>query len=148
LPDPRLQVVEPDLGGSRSETTTRRRSPATFLHAAVFVLGGGLAVIWTRWGLLLVGVGAVVGLLLLKVKASTLDMNEERRRVDQLRDDVAWLRETAEHPDGSAHERLRTLEVLHRYGRLSADDYEAKRREIVRRTADRPRPADGSDKAV
>jgi hypothetical protein len=92
------------------------------LHAAVFVLGGGLAVIWTRWGLLLVGVGAVVGLLSLKAKASTPDMIEERRRVDQVRDDLAWLRETAEHPDGSAHERLRTLEVLHRYGRLSASD--------------------------
>jgi hypothetical protein len=138
--------VEPDVGGSRSETPTRRRSPVTFFHAVVFVLSGGLAIIWTRWGLLLIGVGAVVGLVSLKAKASTLDMNEERRRVDQLRDDLAWLRDTEEHPDGSAHERLRTLEVLHRYGRLSAADYEAQRREIVRGVPGQACPADGSDK--
>jgi hypothetical protein len=142
-----VHVVEPDVGGNRSETPPPRRSPITFFHAVAFVLSGGLAVIWTGWGLLLVGIAAIAGLMLLKAKASTLEMNQERCRVDQLRDDLTWLRETAEHPDGSVHERLRTLEVFHRYGRLSAADYEAQRAEIVQRAPDQAHPDDGSDGA-
>ena len=82
----------------------------------LFVLGGGLAVVWSAWGLVLIGVGVVVGFLLLRAKASTPDIDRQRRRLDQVRDDLTWLKETAEHPEESAHERLRALEIQHRYG--------------------------------
>ena len=81
--------MDPDAGGTRSETPIPRRSPLKLFHAVVFVMSGGLAVLWSRWGLLLVAVGAVVGLVLLKAKASTLDMNQERIRLDRLRDDLS-----------------------------------------------------------
>jgi hypothetical protein len=113
-------VVDPDQGVSSAETPTPRRSPVKFFHAVVFVLTGGLAVVWSRWGLLLVAVGAVIGLVALKAKASTLDMNQERHRLDQLRDDLTWLRDSAEHPDGSVHERLRAnSEKSYRYNSRS-----------------------------
>jgi hypothetical protein len=103
----------------------------------LFVLGGGLTALWSLWGLFFVGVGALVGFVLLKSKASALDMDKERGHLEQVRDDLTWLRQSLEHPDGSAHERLRALEVLRRYGRLSPADYEAQRAEIVRGAEDR-----------
>jgi hypothetical protein len=99
---------------------------------------GGLAVMWSRWGLLLIALGALVGLVLLRAKASTLDMSQERNRLDQLRDDLIWLRDSAEHPDESVYGRLRTLEVLRRHGRISPAEYEAQRAEIVRGPRDEP----------
>jgi hypothetical protein len=143
--DPTLMVVDSDAGATRSETPTPRRSPLKFFHAVVFVLGGGLAAVWSRWGLLLVAVGVVVAFVLLKAKASTLDMNQERHRIAQLRDDLSWVRNSVEHPDGSAYERLRMLEVLRRYGRLSPADYQTQRDEIVRGPGDQTGPNDGSD---
>jgi hypothetical protein len=106
---------------------------------------GGLAVLWSRWGLLLVSLGALVGLIVLRAKASTLDMNQERHSLDQLRDDLCWLRDSVEHPDGTVHEQLRALEVLHRYGRLSTVDYEAQRAEIVRVPPEESHPGDKPD---
>ena len=67
----------------------------------------------------------------LKAKASTLDMGEERLRLDRLRDDLVALRQVAEPPDGSVEERLRVLEMLHRLGGISSVDYQARRAEIV-----------------
>ena len=145
LPGPRLMVVDSDAGSRTSETPTPRRSPVKFFHAVVFVLSGGLAMVWSRWGLLLLAVGAVVALVLLKAKASTLDMNQERHRLDQLRDDLSWLRATVEHPDASVYERLRMLEVLQRYGRLSPAEYQTRRAEIVRGRWDQTRPGEGPD---
>jgi hypothetical protein len=138
-------MVDPDAGGTTSETPTPRRSPVKFFHVVVFVLSGGLAVMWSRWGLLLLAPGAVVAFVLLKAKASTLDMNQERHRLDQLRDDLIWLRATVEHPDASVYERLRMLEVLQRYGRLSPAEYQAQRAEIVRGRRDQTRPGEGPD---
>jgi hypothetical protein len=114
-------------------------------HAVLFVLGGGLAVVWSRWGLLLVAVGAVLALVLLKSKASTLEMNQERQRIAQLRDDLSWIRDSVEHPDGSVYEKLRMLEVLRRYGRLSPADYETQRDEILRGPRDQTRSGEEPD---
>jgi hypothetical protein len=116
-----------------------------FFHVVVFVLGGGLAVVWSQWGLLLVAGGAVVALVLLRAKASTLDMNQERQRITQLRDDLSWIRDSVEHPDGSVYERLRMLEVLRRYGRLSPADYETQRGEILRGPRDQTRSGEEPD---
>ena len=138
-------VVDSDAGGTRSETRTPRRSPVKFFHAVLFVLGGGLAVVWSRWGLLLIAVGAVVALVLLRAKASTLDMNQERQRITQLRDDLGWIRNSVEHPDGSVYERVRMLEVLRRYGRLSPEDYETQRDEILRGSPDQTRSREEPD---
>jgi hypothetical protein len=138
-------VVDPDAGGTKSTTPSQRRSPVKFFHAVLFVLGGGLAVVWSRWGLLLVAVGAVVALVLLKAKASTLDMNQERQRITQLRDDLGWIRNSVEHPDGSVYERVRMLEVLRRYGRLSPEDYETQRDEILRGSPDQTRSREEPD---
>jgi len=124
-------VVDSDAGGTRSETRTPRRSPVKFFHAVLFVLGGGLAVVWSRWGLLLIAVGAVVALVLLRAKASTLDLG--------------WIRNSVEHPDGSVYERLRMLEVLRRYGRLSPADYETQRDEILRGPRDQTRSGEEPD---
>jgi hypothetical protein len=74
--------MDPDVGGTRAETSSPRRSPVTVFHVVVFVLGGGLAVFWSRWGLFVLGVVAVVGLVLARAKASSLDMKQERRRTD------------------------------------------------------------------
>jgi hypothetical protein len=137
--------VDPDAGDSGSETQTPRRSPVKFLYVVAAVLGVGMAALWSPWGLLLVSVGAVVGLVLLKAKGSAPDMDEERHRLDQLQEDLTWLRDSAEHPDGSVHDRLRGLEVLHRYGRISGEDYATQRAQIVRMPPDQGRPVDGLD---
>jgi len=106
----------------------------------LFVLGGGLAIFWSRWGLLLIAVWAIIGLVRLKAKASTLDMGQERLRLDRLRDDLVALRQGVEHPDGSADERLRVLEMLHRLGGMSSAEYEAHRAEIVGQNEAGPAP--------
>jgi hypothetical protein len=140
-------VVDLDAGGTKSETPTPRRSPVKFFHGVLFVLGGGLAVVWSRWGLLLVAVGAVVALVSLRAKASTLDMNEERQRIAQLKDDLSWIRDSVEHPDRSVYERIRMLEVLRRYGRLSPVDYQTQRDEILRGPQDQTPHGEGSEAA-
>jgi hypothetical protein len=97
----------------------------------MFVMGGGVALFWSRWGLALIAVWAVIGLARLKAKASTLDMGQERLRLDHLRDDLTFLLASAEHPDGSVEQRLHALETLHRLGGIGGADYEARRVQIL-----------------
>ena len=69
----------------------RRRSPVTFFHGILFVTGGGVALLWTRWGWWLVIVGGLAAYATLKVKASGLDMAAEKRKLDQLHDELTDL---------------------------------------------------------
>jgi hypothetical protein len=94
-------------------------------------MGGGLAVLWSPLGLLAIAVAVAVGYVIVKAKASTLDMSQERLGLSELRDDLVSLLNAAEHPDGTPEERLRTLEILHRRGGISSADYEAGRAGIV-----------------
>lgn len=123
--------VDGPEGDSRPEVRwLRRSSPVRFFHGVLFILGGGLALFWSRWGILLIVVWAVIGLARLKAKASTLDMAQERLKLDHLREELTFLYDSATHPDGSAEEQLRMLETLHRLGGINAADYEARRAQI------------------
>ena len=108
----------------------------------LFILGGGLALFWSRWGLVLIVAWAIMALVRMKAKASTLDMGQERLRIDRLRDDLTTVVRAAEHPDGSAEERLQALETLRRLGGISSADYEAGRARIVVEPPDPARPPD------
>jgi hypothetical protein len=58
-------------------------------------------------------------------------MNQAQLGLSQLRDDLVALREAAEHPDGSAEQQLRTLDLLHRHGGISSTEYDAGRARIL-----------------
>ena len=131
-------------GGTRPEGWSRRYSPVRFFHGVLFVLGGGLTLFWSRWGLILVVAWAVIGLARLKARASTLDMSQERLRLGHLRDELTFLKEAAEHPDGTVDEQLRALEVLHRLGGISGADYETRRAQIAGTPPSPPAERDGA----
>jgi hypothetical protein len=113
------------------EPLEQRWSPVKFFHGVLFVLSGGLVLFWTPWGLALIGVGAVIGFVGLKMKASTLDIAAEQRRLGELRDDVTRLLDSAQHGDVGIEQQLRTLDLLRQLGHLSPEDYEARRAEIT-----------------
>ena len=48
--------VQSPTGGGPDFSLTRRSSPLRFFHAILFVMGGGLALFWSRWGLILIAV--------------------------------------------------------------------------------------------
>jgi hypothetical protein len=93
-------------------------------------MGGGLVALWSPLGLAVIVVAALVGFVILKAKASTVDMNQAQVGLTRMRDDLLRLRDSVEHPD-SPSARLQALEVLRRFGQITPAEYEARRQAIA-----------------
>ena len=87
---------DPDgAAGSRPE---RRYSPLTFFHGLWFVLGGGLWVLWSWWGALLVLLVLVSAWTMVRGLVSPANIAQTRAELTGLVTQLQELRELTEHP--------------------------------------------------
>ena len=95
-----------------TEERRPKYSPVTFFHGVLFVLGGGLTLLWSWWGGLLIGLALLAAYSVARSMTSPGNVQETRSRLVRMRQDLLDLKSIAEHPTGSADERARVQEIL------------------------------------
>ena len=99
----------------------RRGSPITVFHVVLFVLGGGLWLIWSWWGALLVALALLSLYAVARAMTSSANIGATRSRLERLQRDLTDLRAMVDHPD-SPSSQSRGHELLERYGIESDGD--------------------------
>jgi hypothetical protein len=88
------------------------RSPVTFFHGVLFVVGGGLALLWSWWGGLLVALAVLAAYSVARSMTSPGNAQDTRTRLERMQHDLLDLKSIAEHPTGSADEQARVQQIL------------------------------------
>jgi hypothetical protein len=119
------------VGGSDDRARAGRRSPRSLFPVVWFVLGGGLWALWSPWGAVLVILALASMYAVARALTSSTNLGTTRASLDKLMSDVTQLRTLVDQPDASSDARLAGLVLLRDRGLITAEEYDARRAQII-----------------